>query len=180
MGEAPPPHVPPFLPAFPDAHAYTATPLFPGHDTSARAAAEATAGAAAAGEAALVGLARRAAGGAAAGGPSVAAAVAAAIAAGGGARPDPAALATGQAALETGPFTEDALAAGRARAVRGAVQGSGGGGGGGPGEAAAAAAAAAGSAGRGKRGRGAATDAVSARAEALLEAGSDAMALDDE
>lgn len=29
-GEAPPPHVPSFLPAFPDAHTYRATPSFPG------------------------------------------------------------------------------------------------------------------------------------------------------
>jgi len=174
LGETAPPHVPPFLPAFPDRHSYAATPLFPGHDTSAAAAAAATAAAAAAGEAALVGLARRAAGeaGGAQGPPSVAAAVAAAIAAGGGARPDPGALATGRAALETAPFTEDALAAGKARAEAGTVP-KGSGGGPTPGEEAPPA----GGRRAGKRGT---VDAATARAEALLEAGSDAMALEDD
>eukprot|EP00955_Chlamydomonas_euryale_P070959 360908-Chlamydomonas_euryale.AAC.5 len=31
-GEAPPPHIPPFLPAFPDAHTFEHTPAFPGHE----------------------------------------------------------------------------------------------------------------------------------------------------
>lgn len=30
--EAPPPHIPPFLPAFPDKHTYVQTPKFPGHE----------------------------------------------------------------------------------------------------------------------------------------------------
>lgn len=31
-GEAPPPHIPAFLPVFPDKHTYVATPVFPGHE----------------------------------------------------------------------------------------------------------------------------------------------------
>lgn len=31
-GEAPPPHIPPWLPALPDRHTYVATPVYPGHE----------------------------------------------------------------------------------------------------------------------------------------------------
>lgn len=33
-GEVPPPHIPPFFPAFPDKHTYQSTPTFAGHETN--------------------------------------------------------------------------------------------------------------------------------------------------
>lgn len=58
-GEVPPAHVPGFLPAFPDPHTYTATPVFPGHERNPAKAVHAMTSARKAAEASLIQLHKR-------------------------------------------------------------------------------------------------------------------------
>ena len=153
VGEAPPPHVPGFLPAFPDAHTHAATPLYPGRGGGNDAAADA-ATAAAAGEAALVGLEERARSGGARGARAAGEAVTTA-----------AGVATapwrdaGAATAAAPPFTSDRAEEAAARAAAGRP----------PPGAEAPCAPDAEPRSRDRRGA-AAAEAVAARAEALLEA----------